>query len=190
MKPVYLYLIALIAGIGMIVPMLTQSNQGKQDTKPGASAPIINGTLTNGKTFDLHKTAKESPVLVVFISTSCPVTNESAPHFENILKAYKSSKMSFVGVVNSNKSSAERWASNQKATIPMIPDAEKKIIRAYGITNAPSAALIGKEGKVIKIWKGYSRVILEEINSEIAKALGTKTVALDFSKAPRNLQAG
>lgn len=174
----------------MVIPMLTQSSQSRQDAKPGASAPAVNATLTNGKTFDLHKTAKESPVLLVFISTSCPVTNESVPHFESILKAYKSSKMSFVGIVNSSKSAAERWANDQKATISMIPDAEKKFIRAYGITNAPSAALIGKDGKVIKVWKGYSRTILEEINSEIAKALGTKTVALDFSKAPRNLQAG
>jgi hypothetical protein len=50
--------------------------------------------------------------------------------------------------------------------------------------------LIGKDGKVVKFWTGYSKGFLDEQVTMSAKALGRGPSKLDFQGAPAQWMAG
>lgn len=156
----------------------------------GATAPQITGTLSNSKSFDLASTVRNGPVLLYFISTSCPVTDDSAPHFQKISQAFGKSPFSLIGVVNDTTKNYQAWRSKVKGSIEAIPDPNRTIIGAYGVAASPSAVLVGTNGKVIKSWTGLSKGVLEDILKSSAGALKRSVPKISFAGAPVNLRAG
>jgi|SRR5688572_6340096 peroxiredoxin len=160
------------------------------ELKAGATAPSFSGATADGKTFSLEGALKDKPVFVYFISTSCPVSKAATPHYNALAKTYASQGLSVVGVVNGDKAAFDRWNATHKVPYPVVLDPDYKVIKAYGITKAPSAALVAKNGKVIKSWTGYSKQILVETNELAAKAVGKTATKLEFAGAPASWQAG
>jgi peroxiredoxin len=161
-----------------------------EDLKPGAGAPNFAGKTAEGKNFNLQSALNGKPVFVYFISTSCPVSKAATPHYTAYAKAYASQGLTVVGVVNDDKAGFDRWNATHKVAYPVVLDPDYKVIKAYGIAKAPSAVLIGKNGKVIKAWTGYSKAILTETNSLTAKTVGKPAAKLEFAGAPASWQAG
>jgi peroxiredoxin len=161
-----------------------------EELKPGATAPNFSGKTADGKTFTLAGANKDKPVFVYFISTSCPVSKAATPHYSVLAKTYAAQGMNVVGVVNDDKAGFDKWNATHKVPYATVLDPDYKVIKAYGITKAPSAVLIGKNGKVIKSWTGYSKQILVETNELAAKSVGKAASKLEFAGAPASWQAG
>jgi len=160
------------------------------ELKPGTVAPSFSGETAAGKSISLDKAAKETPVFVYFISTSCPVSKAAMPHYEAFAKAYADKGLTVIGVLNDDKAGFEKWNKLHNVSYPVVLDPEHKIIKAYHIAKAPSAVLVGKNGKVIKAWTGYSKQQLVETNELTAKAVGKPAPKLEFAGAPASWQAG
>ena len=161
-----------------------------EELKAGATAPKFSGATADGKTFSLEGALKDKPVFVYFISTSCPVSKAATPHYTAFAKAYASQGLSVVGVVNDDKAGFDKWNATHKVGYPVVLDPDYKVIKAYGIAKAPSAVLVGKNGKVIKSWTGYSKQILVETNELAAKSVGKAAAKLEFAGAPASWQEG
>ncbi len=160
------------------------------ELKPGAAAPKFTGQTATGKTFSLEAAAKDKPVFVYFISTSCPVSKAAMPHYEAFAKAYADKGLTIVGVLNDDKAAYDKWNKSHNVSYPVVLDPDYKVIKAYNIVKAPSAVLVGKNGKVIKSWTGYSKQLLIETNEMAAKAVGKPASKLEFAGAPASWQAG
>ena len=161
-----------------------------EELKAGATAPKFSGATASGNTFSLAGALKDKPVFVYFISTSCPVSKAATPHYTAFAKAYASQGLNVVGVVNDDKAGFDKWNATHKVSYPVVLDPDYKVIKAYGIAKAPSAVLVGKTGKVIKAWTGYSKQILVETNELAAKSVGKAAAKLEFAGAPASWQAG
>ena len=156
----------------------------------GSAAPKFSGATAQGKSFSLDAALKAKPVFVYFISTSCPVSKAATPHYTAFAKAYESQGLSVVGVLNSNKAGFDTWNALHKVPYQVVLDPDYKVIKSYKVTKAPSAVLIGKNGRVIKAWTGYSKQTLVEANQLAAKAVGKPAAKLEFAGAPASWQAG
>ncbi|MGI8922432.1 MAG: peroxiredoxin family protein [Fimbriimonadales bacterium] len=158
--------------------------------KPGTVAPGITGNTADGKVVSLKEELKKGPVLVYFIGTTCPVSRIATPQYTKYARAYRAQGIKVIGVVNSGKDGFLKWNEAHAAPYPVVLDPGYKVIKAYGVEKAPSSALIGKDGKVIKFWSGFSRGFLEETSAASAKALGKAPIKIDFKGAPANWMAG
>ena len=156
----------------------------------GTAAPKFSGPTAGGKSFSLDAALKDKPVFVYFISTSCPVSKAATPHYTTFAKAYAKQGLTVVGVLNSNKAGFDTWNATHKVPYPVVLDPDYKTIKAYKVTKAPSAVLIGKNGRVIKSWTGYSKQVLVEANQLSAKAVGKPAAKLEFAGVPAGWQAG
>jgi peroxiredoxin len=160
------------------------------ELKAGSVAPKFSGKATDGKAFSLEGAIKDKPVLVYFISTSCPVSRAATPHYTAFTKVYANQGLTVIGVVNGNKAAFDKWNATHKVPYSVVPDPDYNIIKSYKVEKAPSAVLVGKNGRVIKAWTGYSKQILAETNELAAKAVGKSAPKLEFAGAPASWQAG
>ncbi len=154
----------------------------------GKLAPNFSGKLSNGAVFNLGAATKNAPVFVYFIAESCPVTEAATPYYNKLAAAYKALGLQVVGVINTD--SPAGWIKSHKPAFPIFPDGKYKVIEAYGVERGPSSVLIGKGGKIVKSWDGWSRGYVQELSSLSAKALGKAPVALDLKGAPTQVEAG
>lgn len=159
------------------------------ELKSGAAAPKFSGQTADGKTFSLDGAMKNKPVFVYFISTSCPVSKAAMPHYSAFAKAYADKGLTVVGILNDDKAAYDKWNKTHNVSYPVVLDPNYEIIKAYKIAKAPSAVLV-KDGKVIKVWTGYSKQQLAETNELAAKAVGKPAPKLEFAGAPTSWQAG
>lgn len=156
----------------------------------GKPAPPFAGKLTTGKQFDLSAAAKEKPVLVYFISTTCPVTSEATKFYDRISKAYAKDGVTVVGVVNDGREGYDAWQKTHKASFGSLLDPDYKVIAAFGVYASPTTILVAPGGKVEKVWIGYGQKELKAANEGIAKLLGKPAVTVDFAGAPMDTALG
>lgn len=154
----------------------------------GKAAPNFSGKLSNGAAFSLSAATKTSPVFVYFIAESCPVTDAATPYYNRLATAYKALGLQVVGVINADNPAG--WIKSHKPTFPILADGKYKVIEAYGVERGPTSVLIGKGGKIVKSWDGWSRGYVQELGSLSARALGKSAVALDLKGAPTQVEAG
>jgi peroxiredoxin len=158
-------------------------------TQSGAAPPIEGTTSANAK-FKLSEAIKKGPVYVYFISTTCPVTASATKYFDRIAKGFNGKSVTFVGIVNDGKAGFDPWQREHKLSFSSILDPDYKVIEAYKITNAPSAALIGKDGKLVKTWSGWSKGYLQEQIGMIANLIKSASPAVNLAGAPASVEAG
>lgn len=160
------------------------------EPKSGDAAPAFVGKDSEGKSIDLKAENAKGPVILYFISNTCPVSKAATPQYQKMAKAFTKEGIRFIGVINTNKDGFDEWNRIHAAIYPVVLDPSYKIIRSYGVTKAPSMVLIGKDGKVVKFWTGYSKGFLDEQVTMSAKALGRGPSKLDFQGAPAQWMAG
>ncbi|RMG25787.1 MAG: hypothetical protein D6724_03260 [Armatimonadetes bacterium] len=170
--------IALVAATLLLTPVSADL------VKPGALAPDISGKLTTGATFHLKETVKTKPVLLYFISTSCPVTAEATKYYDRLAKAYAASGVQVIGIVNDGQEGYTTWQKTHKVSFGSLLDPDYKIINAYGVFASPSSVLIAPGGKVEKVWVGWGQKEIREASEGIAKHLKKTPAKLDLNGAP------
>lgn len=156
----------------------------------GKAAPDIDQVDAAGKPFRLRDSLNKGPVLVYFISTTCPVTDAASKYYERIHKAFPKDKFTVVGIVNDEKEGFIEWNKEHKLTFPVVCDPQYKVIRAYAVSTAPTSFLIGPNGRVTRVWKGYSEGYLKETAGVVATYLSVEAPKIDFSGAPKSVAVG
>jgi hypothetical protein len=129
------------------------------------------------------------PQFVYFIKDGCPCSFEVEPLFKSLARKYKG-KIDFVGVIDKGEKEARQWSTDLLVEHPIVPDPQQQIMAAYGATNSAFSALVSKDGKVVQMWPGYSRDILQEMNVRMANELGEKATTFDPQWAPVKRSAG
>lgn len=182
MKPLKVFLLAVATG-ALGAHSLTQF-----PSLEGKVGPPIKGQCLDGSSFDLAEAVKKGPVVVYFISTTCPVTEEATRFYSRLARAYQNATL--VGVANDGKEGVSEWNKKHKVPFKIVLDPEYKVIEKYNVKAAPTTFLIDKNGLVLKTWYGYSLGYLQEANGMVARLLKVKTASVDFTGAPKQPVAG
>jgi peroxiredoxin len=133
-------------------------------------------SATNGTKFSLAEALARGPVLAVFFKISCPVCQYAFPYFERIYQSYgNSGKLTIVGISQNEKNDTAEFNRHYGVTFPVLLDDTETfpVSNAYGLTNVPTAFLIGEEGEIRISSVGWVRQEFEEIARKAAESAGT-----------------
>ncbi len=141
---------------------------------PGDSPPAKLGVDRNG---DPAETAKfGGKVLVVtFWATWCGPCMKELPMLDGIQRVAGKDKLQVVAV---NIEDGERFRKIARAlsslNVTITNDYLKEASEAFGVKGIPHCAIIGRDGKIINVHRGYSEDALDSIIAEINEALAAK----------------
>ncbi|MBI1757485.1 MAG: redoxin domain-containing protein [Fimbriimonas ginsengisoli] len=157
--------------------------------KAHASAPGLDAVDAAGHPLKLVGLTGHGSTFLVFIKDGCPCSSDAQPFFNRFFEAY-GAKVAFAGVIDVESAPAARWAADHTMAYPIVPDYRLKVVRAYGAVSSAYSALIGHDGKIVRMWPGYSRAILTDINKKLSAAAGMPERPIDFSVAPTEPATG
>jgi peroxiredoxin len=165
------------------------ANAGLQEACECKPLPKFSAKASDGKTYSSTELVKK-PTVVFFLKAGCPHNPKSAPLL-NKLKAAIGPKVNFVAVTNLTQAEAAKYAKELGTSFPLLADADKKIVKGFGVSNSLDFALLCPDDKkVAKTWHGYNRKIMGEFLTELANHKGPKKVAFDLNSVPKGLQSG
>lgn len=122
----------------------------------GQKAPSFSVKDAKGKTVQLSQFAGKKNVVLVFYSGSfCPVCGHQLSNLQSHLKDFKDQDAEIIAVSADDPLHAQKTLGEHGLTFTIIPDAQKTIIKKYGVSNVakeglawPSSFIIDKSGVV------------------------------------------
>ncbi|YCM47039.1 TlpA disulfide reductase family protein (plasmid) [Verrucomicrobiaceae bacterium 227] len=115
---------------------------------------------------------KGKVVLYDFWASWCVPCRKSFPAYEKLYRKY--AKQGFVIVaIGTDKKPAEsaKFLKKVKYSFPVIYDHSQRLVAKVRPPGMPSAYLVGKDGKVIKIHSGFTSSTTTALEAEIKNAL-------------------
>ncbi len=158
--------------------MTAETEARKNKIVPTIEAQDVLGAKV---TIGSHDGAK--PQFVYFLVDGCPCCFSAEPLFHDLYKQFQG-QIDFVAVTNAEPSAAKTWQSEMTPPYALVSDPKEKIISAYGAKAALYSVLITPDGHIAKMWPGYSKDLLLEMNSLMAKLAGTPERPFDPKYAP------
>jgi|GEM_PF-829147 peroxiredoxin len=151
--------------------------------KVGDTAPTFTAKGSDGKEHSLAALSKDKPVILYFIKQFCSANPAATPFTQQLYAAY-GDKANFIGVINADDEGFKSWNNEYKVKYTTLYDPDKKIIRAYGIAKSHCAVLVGKDGKVTELFRGWGQGSLKNIEKAMAANSGVAVKPVNVSAAP------
>ena len=139
---------------------------------PGAGdvAPVSLGVDRDGNPVDLGQ-AKDRVQIVTFWATWCGPCQKELPILEGIQRVAKD-RVRVVAVNIEDRAKFRKVASTLKSlTLTVAHDDRADAREAYGVHGIPHLVIIGRDGKIIAVHRGYSEAGVDGIIAEINRAL-------------------
>jgi hypothetical protein len=130
----------------------------------------------------------DRPAVVVFILPGCPCSEALEP-FVGRLCAAHANGVEFVGVVAGDTRAVEEWEREHRSPYRVVPDADRAIAREFGAKRSAYTALV-VDGKIVRLWPGYSAGMLRELEALLAEATKTTRPPTAVDGAPVTLTSG
>ncbi|MCB0825827.1 MAG: redoxin domain-containing protein [Armatimonadetes bacterium] len=168
---------------------VTDEMRARAEAKEGELAPEIDLPSTTDKNIQLSSLIEQKPVVVVMTKDGCPCSIEVQPHYTEIAKAY-AGEVTFLGVIDGNLQTAENFKHDFEVPYEFVYTEELDTFKLFDAKQSVYTYLIAKGGNIIKIWPGYSKGSLKQLNTMIAKELGQEPADLPFEMAPEEMTSG
>ena len=135
----------------------------------GDKAPDFALANLDGKTVNLSDFSGKA-VILNFFATWCPPCRQEVPDFIELQKAYGEKGFTFIGVALVDLKDAKSFAEKFGINYPVLVD-DGKASEIYGPVRAiPTTFVIGKDGKVAKLYVGArSKGVFEADIKEMLK---------------------
>lgn len=164
----------LFATIATVLILASPLAQGAAP-KAGDAAPNQIGMTLDGDKV-LLSDYRGKVVVVSFWATWCGYCLKELPILEGIQKvAGKPHNVQVVAVNTENRDTFRRLSRVMKnVAFGMAYDPGKAAQTAYGVNGIPHLVIIGRDGLIIRVYRGYGEETLDEITADINVAIGAK----------------
>lgn len=154
-SPMHFLFALLLTGLLLIVLTGCSGPKDKQPTaKVGTSAPLFSLNLINGGSVTLDS-FKGKPLVITFMASWCPCSNESAPVFKETYSKYNPKGVEFLMIgIQDSESKFKKFVDKKQFTFPAGFDKGDKIARLYGVNAPPTTFFISRDGKIAKAFYG------------------------------------
>ncbi|MES2901882.1 MAG: TlpA disulfide reductase family protein [Pseudomonadota bacterium] len=145
-----------------------------------AAGPVAGDVAPNelGKTYGGDKVLLSNHagkvVIVSFWATWCAYCLKELPILEGIQKvAGKAHDLQVVAVNTEDRDTFRHVLRTLKTmTVAMAYDPDKIGQKAYGVSGIPHLVIIGRDGVIIRVYRGYGEETLGKITDDINLAIG------------------
>lgn len=141
----------------------------------GDIPPDFVGTSLKGEKVVLSSHAGKAVVLS-FWATWCAYCLKELPILVNIQKKVGKDRLQVVAI-NTESRDLFRKVSRHMKDWDMVlgNDEDKDAQKAYGVNGIPHMVIIGRDGKILRVYRGYSESSLPDIAADINLAIGATT---------------
>jgi peroxiredoxin len=147
--------------------MQPQDASGVPDLE-GKPAPAFALSGLDGKQVSSDD-LKGSVYVLDFWATWCGPCVAALPHLDDIYKSLKDSGLKVYAVdQGEDKDTVQKFVTGTKLSIPVLLDSDAKVGDAYGAQQIPETVVVGKDGKIRKVFLAGSD---DEIRDAIKKAM-------------------
>ena len=144
---------SLLAGALALTVCTTSVFAGGKSIKVGDPFPDLSSFNLEGK---LPGDLKGKIVLVDFWASWCGPCKESFPVMEDLQQRYGSKGLVIVAVnVDEDAAAMQDFLKEHKASFTIVRDASKKLVGTVNISSMPSSFILGADGKVAVVHKGF-----------------------------------
>jgi thiol-disulfide isomerase/thioredoxin len=139
----------------------------------GDAAPDDLGMTLGGTPVHLKDYVGKA-VVISFWASWCPYCLKELPILYNIQKAAKG-RLRVVAINTEDEEIFEKLSRAMRTLeIGMSYDPDESARKAYGVNGIPHLVVIGRDGKIVEVFRGYGESSLTPIVAAINKALGAE----------------
>ena len=183
----------ILALLGSAVPILADPGPaGSEDAVIGGAAPgfslrVLNPEAAGVQWLSLQSLAGEAPddaesrvVLVSFFASWCAPCKKELPLLVELDTRYRSLGLRIIGISIDKEEpaieAARRLVAEHHARYPVLSDRFNLLARRYLGDQAPlpSVFLIGRDGSILAIERGYTKDASTFLRAKVEAALGIK----------------
>lgn len=133
----------------------------------GKAAPAFSLQTLDGAAVSLAE-LKGHVVVLDFWATWCPPCRKSLPGLAQLYKDKAGAGVLVYAVnVKEAKEQVQAFLRQQNYTIPVLLDPDGEVAQEYGVSGIPQTVVIGKDGKVRRVFIGATPKTEEEIRAEV-----------------------
>jgi len=137
----------------------------------GKPAPAFKLESPGGKKIALAD-LKGKVVVLDFWATWCGPCRMSLPHLDKLYKEDKENGVEFFAVnQREQKDEVEQFVKQTNLTVPVLLDSDGKVGDSYGVEGIPTTVVIGKNGKVQKVFVGFGEDSENQLKTAIQQAM-------------------
>ncbi|NTW49600.1 MAG: thioredoxin family protein [Chlorobiales bacterium] len=141
-------LVAFVIAMCFVVPSIVV---GQDILQPGEKVPSFSIPDHEGRMYGLSKSAGKSGVVVMFVSTQCPVSNAYNSRIIMLAELARQNNLDFIAINSNATESLEdvrRYAVEKGLTFPVLKDEGNVVADLFGATVTPEVFLIDKSQTV------------------------------------------
>lgn len=145
----------------------------------------------NGKEHQLSDFKDSKAIVVIFVATQCPISNDYNSRMAEIFKDYKDKGIAFVGI-NSNKQESveeiKKHAADNNLQFPILKDEKNIIADKFSASVTPEVYVLNSNFEVlyhgrIDDSRKESDVKTKDLRTALDEILGGKSVSNTKTKA-------
>jgi len=132
------------------------------------------GKLVLGKNGKYISEFTHNVVVLNFFAKTCIPCLREIPTFNQVAEKFRGERVKFLYVnvdPNLNKKQTQDLIRKHGIEIPVLLPNQKEAIRKYGANRLPRLVVIGKNKRVVKIFKGFHENLEETLTRQIKKLL-------------------
>jgi thiol-disulfide isomerase/thioredoxin len=189
--------LALLAGLAVAVPVTAELEEAVVGAPaPGFSLRVLNPEAAGMSWLSLQSLAGDEPedaearvVLVSFFASWCAPCKKELPLLVELDTRYRSLGLRVIGISIDKEedgiAAARKLVASHHAAYPVLSDRFNLLARRYLGDQAPlpSVFLIGRDGNIISIERGYTKDASGFLRAKVEAALGIKRAAASSGAA-------
>jgi thiol-disulfide isomerase/thioredoxin len=198
MRPtVPLRALALLAGLAVAAPVAAELEEAVVGAPaPGFSLRVLNPEAAGMSWLSLQSLAGDEPedpearvVLVSFFASWCAPCKKELPLLVELDTRYRSLGLRVIGISIDKEedgiAAARKLVASHHAAYPVLSDRFNLLARRYLGDQAPlpSVFLIGRDGNILSIERGYTKDASGFLRAKVEAALGIKRAAASSGAA-------
>ena len=155
-----------------IIVLVSLISTSQAAPSPGDVPPPDIGHNTSGEEVLLPSYAGKA-IVVTFWATWCPQCIKELPILEAVQNKVGKDQIVIIAI-NTEEAEVFRRAARvmrKSMHLELVSDSSGNAQKAYGVNGIPHMVIIGRDGHILQVHRGYSEGSLEEIVAEINLAL-------------------